>query len=121
LSLDAQIRSGNRNALGTSQEVQAALSDAFPGIRFVTEPYYRRQTLFEALRNLLPGGVGRAMSKPGERGFYGGYEGNGFSADFRFAAGDVYQVDIELFGDTVKAIESLAKLKELRGWIATYD
>ena len=103
--------------MGTSDEVQSALSAAFPGIRFVPETYRRRQTLFEALLNFLPGGINRAMNKPGTTGYYGGYKGNGLSADFRFAAGEVHQIDVELYGDTAKANPGFARLLELKGWI----
>jgi hypothetical protein len=121
VGLDAQIRSANRQSMGTSDEVQAALASAFPGIRFISETYHQRQTLFEAVLNFLPGGINRAMSKPGTKGYYGDYKGNGFSADFRFAAGEVRQIDVELYGDTANANLGFARLQELKGWATKYD
>jgi hypothetical protein len=121
MGLDAQIRSRGRKPLGTSDEVKAALSTAFPGIRFISETYRRRQTPLEALLNFLPGGTNRAMNKPGTKGYYGDYKGNGFSGDFRFAAGEVHQIDVELYGDTGNANAAFARLHELKGWVTKYD
>jgi hypothetical protein len=121
MGLDATIRHVDRKPMGESGEVQSVLVAVFPGVRFGSERYHRKQTFLAALLNLLPGVAQRRLREEGMQGYCGDYEGEGFSAQFKFPAGQVQQIDVDLYGDTDKVNPKFEQLRDLKGWEATYD
>ena len=106
--------------MGDSQEVERVLAAVFPGIRLKRSTYLRKQNIWEAIGNYLPGGLERVLSRPGVAGYSGDFEGDGFSALFSFPIGEVRQVDVELYGRTENTRSKFEELSRLKGWVVKY-
>lgn len=121
MGVDATIRGPDSQVLGTAEEIQRALVRAFPGIRFTYHDYWRKQTFFEAMLNLLPGGVERALNRASVKGCYGDYDTEELKAQFSFALKDAKQIDVEMWGTDAAAKALFGNLNEQTGWTLKYD
>jgi len=106
--------------MGDSKDVEHVLATVFADIRLKRSTYLRRQNIWEAIGNYFPGALERILSKAGVAGHFGDFEGDDFSALFSFPVGDVRQVDVELYGNTVNARSKFEKLAQVKGWITKY-
>jgi hypothetical protein len=121
LGVDATLRAPDRKPLGNSENIQRALVQAFPGVRFTYHTYYRKQTFLEALTNLLPGAIERALNRQGVKGCYGDFEAEGSTAQFSFALEQPTQIDVQLYGSGTVFNPRFSQLTDLTGWKLTYD
>src|SRR5690242_12925226 len=122
------MRGSNRNhsphqvrRLGSTEDIQSALVKAFPGVRFTYDTYWRKQKFFEALMNLLLGGIERALNRPSVKGCYGDYDSAELKAQFSFALEGANQIDVEMWGTDAAANARFGELTRLTSWTLKYD